>query len=149
MLVRTSYRKVGFHLVPVIIALFAFALIAIGCGSSAESSKEVPLSTPELTTPGDESSSQTLNDTFDQDSEDGSAGGSSSQGDGGSSDAPSQAQPSQPKGGTQAPAPPQTKDGGTEAPQQPNNSQNNGRPPSGSPAERFENFCADNPGACE
>lgn len=36
--------------------------------------------------------------------------------------------------------------GGTDAPQ--DSPQNDAPPPSGSPAERFEQFCEENPGAC-
>jgi hypothetical protein len=52
-------------------------------------------------------------------------------------------------GGTSAPeAPPAADDGsgGTQAPQ--DSPQNDTPPPSGSPAERFEQFCQENPGAC-
>jgi hypothetical protein len=51
-------------------------------------------------------------------------------------------------GGSTAPtAPPaDTGGGGTPAPQ--DSPQNDTPPPSGSPAERFEQFCAENPGAC-
>ncbi|MGH2979136.1 MAG: hypothetical protein ACRDLQ_05815 [Solirubrobacterales bacterium] len=52
-------------------------------------------------------------------------------------------------GGTSAPdAPPAGSDGsgGTQAPE--DSEQNDTPPPSGSPAERFEQFCQENPGAC-
>jgi hypothetical protein len=51
-------------------------------------------------------------------------------------------------GGTPAPAePPATGgSGGTTGPQ--DSPQNDTPPPSGSPAERFEQFCQENPGAC-
>ena len=52
-------------------------------------------------------------------------------------------------GGTPAPDAPAGTDGGsggTEAPQ--DSPQNDTPPPSGSPAERFEQFCQENPGAC-
>jgi len=53
-------------------------------------------------------------------------------------------------GGTPAPeAPPATGgdgSGGTPAPE--DSEQNDVPPPSGSPAERFEQFCQENPGAC-
>ena len=53
-------------------------------------------------------------------------------------------------GGTSAPdAPPATgggDSGGTAAPD--DSPQNDTPPPSGSPAERFEQFCQENPGAC-
>ena len=53
-------------------------------------------------------------------------------------------------GGTTAPATPPADtgsgSGGTQAPQ--DSPQNDTPPPSGSPAERFEQFCEENPGAC-
>jgi hypothetical protein len=48
-------------------------------------------------------------------------------------------------GGAQAPVPDQSS-GGTQAPE--DTKQKDVPPPRGSPAERFEQFCADNPGAC-
>jgi hypothetical protein len=50
-----------------------------------------------------------------------------------------QANPTTPQGGAQAP---QT--GGAS----PNQTQTNTSPPAGSPAQKFEQFCKDNPGAC-
>ena len=50
-----------------------------------------------------------------------------------------QANPSTPQGGA---APPST--GGAS----PDTQQNNTSPPAGSPAQKFEQFCKDNPGAC-
>lgn len=50
-----------------------------------------------------------------------------------------QSNPSTPQGGA---APPQT--GGAS----PDSPSNNTSPPAGSPAQRFEQFCKDNPGAC-
>jgi hypothetical protein len=47
---------------------------------------------------------------------------------------PTQTAPSAPSGGTQAP--------------QNDTPQNDVAPPKGSPADRFEQFCKDNPGAC-
>jgi hypothetical protein len=53
-------------------------------------------------------------------------------------------------GGTTAPTTPPAdtggETGGTQAPQ--DSPQNDTPPPSGSPAERFEQFCEENPGAC-
>jgi hypothetical protein len=53
-------------------------------------------------------------------------------------------------GGTTAPAQPPAdtggETGGTQPPQ--DSPQNDTPPPSGSPAERFERFCEENPGAC-
>lgn len=53
-------------------------------------------------------------------------------------------------GGTPAPTTPpagsEGNSGGTPAPQ--DSEQNDTPPPSGSPAERFEQFCQENPGAC-
>jgi hypothetical protein len=55
-------------------------------------------------------------------------------------------------GGTSAPdAPPATGDGGGDSggtPAPDDSPQNDTPPPSGSPAERFEQFCQENPGAC-
>jgi hypothetical protein len=53
-------------------------------------------------------------------------------------------------GGTAAPTAPPAgggESGGTQAPPQ-DSPQNDTPPPSGSPAERFEQFCQENPGAC-
>jgi hypothetical protein len=49
------------------------------------------------------------------------------------------------------PTPPPATDGGTPAPQPeapPDSPENDVPPPPGSPAERFEEFCDENPGAC-
>ena len=52
-------------------------------------------------------------------------------------------------GGTTAPTAPPADSGGSGGAQTPQDSpQNDTPPPSGSPAERFEQFCEENPGAC-
>jgi hypothetical protein len=52
-------------------------------------------------------------------------------------------------GGAATPAPDSSQDSGGAAPAQPQDTQqNDAPPPSGSPAQRFEQFCEDNPGAC-
>jgi hypothetical protein len=50
--------------------------------------------------------------------------------------------------GTTETAPQSDTGGGTEAPADPDSATNDQPPPAGSDAQQFENFCAENPGAC-
>jgi hypothetical protein len=51
-------------------------------------------------------------------------------------------------GTTQQTTPQGNNGGGTEAPAEPDSATNDQPPPAGSDAQQFEDFCAENPGAC-
>ena len=107
------------------------ALVAPGCGGDEE---PPPRSSPELTLPESEPRT-TETDTTDTDTETGTTTETS------------------PGTGTGTDTTPDTsggESGGTPSQQrQPEDSpQNDTPPPRGSPEERFENFCRENPGAC-
>ena len=105
-------------------ALLAIAALAVaGCGGDDESAQTTPTK-PELTVPG--GSDPGLDGTTGTDETD----TGTDTGSGGTAAPPAQAP-------TTPPA------------QQPQDSpQNDQPPPAGSPAQRFENFCDENPGAC-
>lgn len=116
----------------VAIVLALLALVAAGCGGDDESAETVPPA-PELSLPGEET--PTLEDLPDSTSTDSTTGTDAAPG-GGTTPPPATPQePTQqpPSGG--APAPGDTPENDTP-------------PPPGSPAERFEQFCQENPGAC-
>jgi hypothetical protein len=123
------------------VALIAAAAVVTGLivgvvlagGNGDSSNKDV--TAPELTVPG--SAGTTDNTQTDKRRNEGTTG-DSGQETGGSTGETPQA----PTGGAQPQAPSQT--GG-----QPDTPQSDTPPPKGSPAERFEHFCAQNPGACE
>ncbi|MBA3264203.1 MAG: hypothetical protein H0T69_17395 [Thermoleophilaceae bacterium] len=98
--------------------LLSLAVLSAGCGADEESSAEPPPKAPELTIPETDTEEQ----------------------------APQTETP------TTETTPPST-DGGTPtpepAPEAPTDTpENDTPPPTDSPAERFEDFCNDNPGAC-
>jgi hypothetical protein len=132
------------------VTLAVASLFVAGCGGDDETAETVP-PPPELSLPGAET--PTLDDLPDStlpsatsgsetpgsgsgsagsDGGSGGSGGGSAPGSGGN--APSQG------GGQQAPS------GGQHAPE--DSPENDTPPPPGSPAERFERFCEENPGAC-
>jgi hypothetical protein len=100
-------------------ALVSFA----GCGGDSENAAEPLPPAPKLTVPG-ESETPTVPATSTSTS---------------TATTPATPTSTAPSGGTAAP---QT--GGAQA----DSPQNDEAPPAGSPAERFEQFCKDNPGAC-
>ena len=113
---------------PVALLLAVLVLGIAGCGGDDEESSETVPPGPELSLPGEDV--PTLDDLPDTTSTDGSEAEGESGG-----------QPAPPAGGQ--PTPPA---GGQPAPD--DSPQNDTPPPPNSPAERFEQFCAENPGAC-
>lgn len=116
--------------------LSLLALVAAGCGGDDETAETVPPA-PELSLPGEET--PTLDDLPDSTTTTG-------EGDGRATPAPETPGEATPPadGGEQQQQPPPS--GGQPAPD--DTPQNDRPPPAGSPAERFEQFCNDNPGAC-
>ena len=130
---------------PALLALLAGFLLAVGvaaCGGQQISADEVDAPPPELTIPagsGDAlaggasttsttDTTSTTETTDDADANDDATNGSGS------------------TGGTAAPAPAATP-APTAAPQQ-DSAQNDAPPPAGSGAQKFEEFCEQNAGAC-
>jgi len=144
-----------------LVALLAAFLLA-GCGGSQVSADEVPGAPPELAVPdaeaagalqdsgsssasrrdrGSDTTSTSTDATPSDGSSDGTSGDSGGSASSGSSDA---------TGGAAAPAPQATATPApTQAPAAPQDgAQNDSSPPVDSGAERFEDFCQQNPGAC-
>jgi hypothetical protein len=116
------------------LALIAPALAACG-GDSEDTSSSTPK--PPLTVPG-ESTVGTTDSTTTDSTETAPSGDTSSPSTTGPAD-----QPNPGNGGVPAP------DNNPPADQAPEDSPSNDTPPEpGSPADRFEQFCAQNPGAC-
>jgi hypothetical protein len=112
------------------------AFLAMGCGGDDD--PQPAATTPELTVPGEDA--PTLEERPERRrtsrERESTTGGGGTEGGAG----PTGGAPAPQTGGTPAPAP---------APQQPQDTpQMDTPPPQGSPAERFEDFCSDNPGAC-
>lgn len=114
----------------VLLAALTAALTLAACGGDEEPAAESIPAPPKLTVPG-ENEAPELPDTGTT-GEDGATGTSTT-----TSTTPSAAPA--PSGGTQAPA-----TGGPPA----DTPENDQAPPQGSPAEKFEEFCSENPGAC-
>jgi hypothetical protein len=108
--------------------VLALALAASGCGGDDEPSAETEPALPNLTVPqGDRTEAEPAPETvpeapFDPSTE----------------TLPPETVPPSTGGGTPAPAPEPPAD----------TPENDAPPPADSPAERFEEFCDDNPGAC-
>ena len=109
--------------------------VAAGCGGGSKNADKALPPTPTLTVPGEKATpvvpnkSNTTTDTSTTTTSTAVA----------TAPTPTTSNPSTPQGGA---APPAT--GGAS----PDSPSNNTSPPSGSPAQRFEQFCKDNPGAC-
>jgi len=125
-------RRIG-RLLPVLVA---GALIA-GCGGDDESDSSTQLENPPMTVPGGSADESRTDST---ESTDTAPSGESG---GGSTTGPMD-QPNPGNGGVPAPD-----SNNPPPPSPPEDSPSNDTPPEpGSPAERFEQFCAQNPGAC-
>jgi hypothetical protein len=104
--------------------------------TGGEDSKKTDVGAPELTVPGGSA-------TSDRESE-ANKGATGTSGESGSTDSGSGGEST---GGAQAPSNPSS--GGAQAPAAPKDTpQNDVPPPQGSPAQKFEKFCQQNPGAC-
>ena len=106
--------------VPIILLLFALA----GCGGTAVAVQEVPGDPAPLAVPG---------------SGDGLAPAATA--------SPTPTPTETPDAQTQT-TPEDTAEGGAEAPSTDDSATTDQKPPAGSDAEQFEDFCAENPGAC-
>jgi hypothetical protein len=117
-------RKVAVIVIAAAVTGLVVGIVVANSGDGDDSpSRDVRV--PELKPPPGSSGDQSQSETGDE----GTNGGST---------------PDQGTGGTQQPAEPDT--GGSQPP--PDTEQNDQPPPKGSPAERFERFCQENPGAC-
>jgi hypothetical protein len=125
-------RRPGWLLAALVAATLA------GCGGDDESGSSTQLERPPMTVPGESTDSTDSSTDTDATETDPEAGGSDP-----STTGPMD-QPNPGNGGVPAP------DGNNPpADQAPEDSPSNDTPPEpGSPAERFEQFCAQNPGAC-
>ena len=125
-------------LVPLAAVLLALAVSGCGGGGSSKDSAQTVPAKPELTVPGDQQTPvvTTETDTTSTETAPSNTTGSGSQTGGTpSSGSGGQSSPSGSGGSTS---------GGTRAP----SSQNDTSPQPGTPADRFEKFCKENPGAC-
>ncbi|HWH44671.1 MAG TPA: hypothetical protein VNT32_08060 [Thermoleophilaceae bacterium] len=120
----------------VALVLSLFALVATGCGGDDEEASQTVPPLPELTVPGE--NTPTLDDLPSTDTTE--TGTSTDGGAGGTVTPPADGGAEAPSGGGGAPS------GGQAAPQ--DTPDNDTPPPAGSPAERFEEFCSENPGTC-
>jgi hypothetical protein len=119
----------------VALLLALLALGVAGCGGDDESETVPPA--PELSLPGEDT--PTLEDLPGSTTSTDSTTGTDTAPGGGGEVTPPPATPQEP-GGQQPPS------GGQPAPG--DTPENDTPPPPGSPAERFEQFCQENPGAC-
>jgi hypothetical protein len=127
-------RRLALFLIAAAATGLVAGVMIVGCGDSGSSNQEV--TAPELKPPpGGITGTST---------DEGATGDKGTTGDQSTTTTPSQS-----TGGSQAPAGGQTggnPSGGANAPD--DTKQKDTPPPQGSPAERFEQFCSDNPGAC-
>jgi hypothetical protein len=128
-------RKVAFIAVAAIATGVIAGVVLAGGGDGGSSNRDVTV--PELKPPPGDLGGTTTDE--------GTTGDEGTAGDqGGTTTAPDST------GGAQAPAPDETggsgESGGANAPE--DTQQRDTPPPQGSPAERFEQFCNENPGAC-
>jgi hypothetical protein len=133
------------------------ALGAAGCGGSEVSYEEVPGAPASVPIPNDNSSldgggaadadaDADATPTPTPDPETGAVPPEDQSGDtGANTAAPTDTGTAPDTGGTDA-AP--TESGGTTAPAEPDGPDSDAAPPEGSEAQQFEDFCAENPGAC-
>jgi hypothetical protein len=138
-----------------VLALLAGLLLSVGvtaCGGEKVSADEVTLPPPELAipesadpTPGGDSTADSGNDssTTDEDSGQSTTGEDDTAGSG-SGAATATPAPGN-TGGSAAPSQPTATPAPTQAP---DSSANDTAPPAGSGAQKFEEFCEQNPGAC-
>jgi hypothetical protein len=126
------------------LALALIAPVLAACGGDAEDTSSSAPRKPELTVPGESTDMAPTDTGTDTGTETGTdtAPDSGVQGGSGGQDGTPSDQPNPGNGGVPAPdnnAPPQSQE----------DSPSNDTPPEpGSPADRFEQFCAQNPGAC-
>ena len=145
--------------VTLLLALVAGLLLSVGlaaCGGQKIAADEVTAPPPELTVPdaaeaegdpladeasGDEDTETSTTETSpDADADAGDSGDTPAGG--GAAESPGSA-----TGGSQAPAQPQATPAPTQAPAE-DSPQQDSPPPAGSGAEKFEEFCQQNAGAC-
>ncbi len=123
------------------------ALVAAGCGGDDSPAPEVPGPPADVVIPesadaptsaAEQQGDENTNDTGDATTDEGTTD------DSGAATAPEETAPSTDTGTV-----PETSEGGTAAPEaETDGPSNDTPPPEGSNAEQFEDFCAQNPGAC-
>jgi hypothetical protein len=125
-------------------AVTLLALVVAGCGGSSVAYREVPGGPPELKVPGNAEgfeSGATPTPTVDPDATE------TPDPDATETPTPESTDTGEaPTGDTGAAE--GTTEGGTEAPATPDTEATDTAPPAGSDAEAFEDYCAENPGAC-
>lgn len=125
-----------------IIATGLVALVAGGCGGGDEIAPEVPGQAADFAVPATTVEAPAGEDDAATDD------GTTTDEDATTDDGTGTTEETAPSTDTGAAAP-ETSGGGTEAPAAPEDSPSNDTaPPEGSEAEQFEDFCAQNPGAC-
>jgi outer membrane biosynthesis protein TonB len=125
-------RALSLRVLPLVLLILVLAA-ATGCGGDEESSAETTPALPELTMPETDAGPEAAEPEPEQ------------------APAPEPAPEPEVVPEPAEPTPPPATDGGTPAPQPeapPDSPENDIPPPRGSPAERFEEFCDENPGAC-
>lgn len=124
-----------------ILAAGLLALVATGCGSDDSLAPEVPGPPADVAVP-EATVEASANEDGAAAEEDAAAGDATTE-DGAA--APDEVAPTEEPGA----AAPEESGGGTTAPEaEPDGPTNDTAPPAGSEAEQFEDFCAQNPGAC-
>jgi hypothetical protein len=111
--------------------------VVVASSGGGDDSKTTDVGAPELTVPGDSGTTERRSERKGTSGATGESGPAPDSGTGGES-----------TGGAQAP-PSNQNSGGAQAPPAPKDTpQNDVPPPRGSPAQKFEKFCQQNPGAC-
>ena len=131
------------RLVPPRLAVLIIVLVLAGCGGAQVTVQQAPDGTAGLTVPGGAALRPAATATPTPTATATVAGTTSSTGTGTSATDQSQSGQTPADTGTQG-----TSGGGTAAPSGGTTGTNNQPPPAGSDAQQFENFCAENPGAC-
>jgi hypothetical protein len=133
-------RSTRTSLMALLVAVLAFA--ATGCGGSEVASEEVPGPPAALTVPSD---TDLGGSKAADNAASGANGNGTSSADSGSADSGAATDP------TATPTPSADTSGGTAAPEAtaaPDTATNDTPPAAGSPPQQFEDFCAQNAGAC-
>jgi hypothetical protein len=125
--------------IPLGLAILVATVGVAGCGGGSEQSAETVPPPPELTVPGDTGATipDTTETTPTETTPSTGTGQSTPGGQTGGQGAPGTGTGGTNNGGTPS--------GGTQAPDNP---QNDTAPAPGSPPDKFEKFCKENPGAC-
>jgi hypothetical protein len=122
------------------------ALAAAGCGGDDQLAPEVPGPPADVVIPESADAPASAASSGNEDSADGTGDGTTEDG---TTDPDAATTPEETAPSTDTGTVPETDEGGTAAPEaEPDGPSNDTPPPEGSNAEQFEDFCAQNPGAC-